>query len=1022
MALDTYITVFRNTNGKLNKHIKADGSKISNALLYEGQYQVIEIDSLSHLGDIFKELDPTDAIGLGIPNDGTTSGNIVTASNINDGAIARSKQYFGWNEQTQILLFDYDFFREMNAGMKVETPEQYRKLLIQLDDRLADVEMLIVPSSSAGIYDEATGDVVLDSKGMHCYIVVNNVSNIDVWVNNLFTKAWELELACIKFSKDGKQLSRTIFDTAVFSPERLVFEAPATLDAGLVQRATERHYVDGGVLDLSDEVLTATTDKEVEAFKNTKVKSSEIQADYITSKVTQMVADGVDEDEAIKLIKSRCEDGLIERDDVIVLKDGSEVVAKDLTAEHDGKYCIDPIEPDKAPSIVNVDRNGTAMIYSFLHGGRKFYIKAEEFVHKDLPVVLEPVDPNMYYEKFSLKWLKYGNVVTPHLQETWKLNCIAMNNACSSESHIKYVVPAATGSGKTEGIITYCTLLPTEIRVLITTNLTAEADRIASAINEEAGIDIAVASHSKTEIPMEVAAGFQIVVVSHEFYRRNYKGSEKWDMLAAGRDLILIDEALDTMKEVSVSAQEIQTAIRVVSEILSWKRYKNNQKLKSELSLLVSEYDNLVGTHEDIGRGTRLINSQSADKVTLGMIDGLNIPDNMKQMKASELLAQKYQTIKQVLIHDEDIRYTKILTTVNSVSNDWKIQKNILSTLTNLEEFTGGQLYVTANQGQYSYNKVIDTVPVHSVVCFDATADVNKIYDLRAKHHNDLLKVRRVESVRDYSTVNLYTAIMKTGKSAIDSDYVENVMANVEFGKKTLIITHKGNESLFMTLAQSLHPDKCIDVAHWGALTGLNDWQEFDTCVVVGLNHKPTFYAQNRAIVSTDEGTAFGETQQYLHGSIKITNLVAEIVQAINRIRVRKIVDIDGRCKGANIYLTLPVVDNEQYKNLIESQMIGINMLEWELPKSISEAEVKQGFLPAIISYLESNLSGADEVSINEPRDVLDIQKDSYRKIISKASFEQRLNDLRFEIVLKTELDKFGRERKRPSKYIRRIR
>lgn len=774
------------------------------------------------------------------------------------------------------------------------------------------------------------------------------------------------------------------------------------------------------MIDLDNEVSLASCDKEIEAFKKAETKSLRIQTTYTEDKVAEMVADGVDKDKAVKFVKSRCENGLIERDDVITLADGRKIVAKEFTDQHDGKYCLDPIEPNEANAIVNVDSNANVMIYSFLHGGRKFFVRDEEFEHKSLPVVLEPINPNTYYEKFSLKWLEYGNVVTPQLQETWKLNCIAMNNACTNKSNIKYVVPAATGSGKTEGIITYCALLPRTIKVLISTNLTAEADRIALAINKESSSNIAVAFYSKNKITTSIAATYQIVVVSHEFYRRNYKGNNKWNVLGNNRDLILIDEALDTMKEISVSAKQMQTTISIVKEISSWKRYKGNKSLKSELYLLEAEYNILTQTHKDLGRGTQLINSEKADKIVLGSIDGLDVPEHLAEKFASDVLMHKYSTIEKILLDDKKIRYSKILTTVDNVTSDSQIKKKILGTLENLEQFTGGQLYLTSNQGQYSYHKVLDAIPKHSVVCFDATADVNKIYDLRSKHHNDLLKVKRVDGVRDYSTVDLYTAVMSTGKSSIDIGYVENVMSNVTLGEKTLIITHKGNESLFITQVKSQFSDKEIDVAHWGALTGLNKWQDCDTCIVAGLNHKPTFYAQNRAIVSTDEETAFGKEQQHLHHSITITDLVAEIVQAINRIRVRKIVDVDGRCKSAKIYITLPVIDNKRYKTFIASQMPNINILEWKLANSANNTK-RHGFLPAIISYLESHLVDADEISIFEPRDILGMQKDSYRRVVNKVNFEQKLHDYGFEIVLKYELDKLGRKKKRPNKYIRRI-
>ncbi len=1018
MSINTKITIFENSNGKLCKHIKADGSKTSHALLYNGSYETIELSSLKELNDMLRGLLPSQAIGLGIPSDKSTGGSIVTQHNMSEGSITRSKKHFEWNAKTQILLFDYDFFEEMYEEMKITIPDQYRELLIKLDDKFSNAEMLIVPSSSSGIYNNSNNETVLDANGMHCYVAVNDIEKIDTWIDNLFTRAWELKLACIKLSKDGKQLSRSIFDKAVFSPERLIFEASPTLDDGLIQTKVDPFYIDGNVIDLSDVVAINKNSNESKAYKTTLEESKKIKNKYIKDRTKELVSQGVHEDEAYKFIRSRCENGQIDRYDTVVLRNGTSVLAKDLTLQHDRVYCIDPIEPDLAPAIINVNEDDSIMIYSFLHGGRKFYVKEEKFKHKTLPIITKPVNPDIFCEKFSKKWLGYKNVVTPPLKETWMLNCIAMNNAIVSDSNIKYIVPAVTGSGKTEGIITYCTLLPEQITVIISTNLTAEADRIAESINTEANKTIAVASHSKSKLSIDEVSDYQIVVVSHEFYRRHHEGDKKWDQLG-DRDLIILDEALYTMKEVSVSAKEIQTVINLLTEISTWKRYIKNQELKRELILLVTEYNFLVQIQEHLGKGTKLINSEQMSGLKLSML-GLNIPKNTH---IKDLFKDKYRTVKSILINDKNIRYNKVLTSLNSITHDQQIRKIMLETLTKLETFVGSQLYVTANQGQYSYHKVIDSTPKHSLVCFDATADINKFYDYRAEYHNDLIKVKRVESTRDYSTVNLYAAITKTGKSAINTTYIVDVMSNIRLGEKTLIITHKANESLFMNYINSLFPEKHIEVSHWGALTGLNNWQDFDTCIISGLNHKPSSYIQNRTIVSTNENTAFGDKQDYIRNTISTTDIVSEIIQAINRIRVRRIVNIKGECLSANIYLTLPSsIDNKQYKDLILSEMPNINILDWKLPKSICNDVITKGFLPAIISYLKSNLTSSDEISINEPRDVLNIKNESYRTIIKKVSFEEKLKDAGFEIVSKTELDKQGRARKRPTKYLRRIR
>ena len=236
-----------------------------------------------------------------------------------------------------------------------------------------------------------------------------------------------------------------------------------------------------------------------------------------------------------------------------------------------------------------------------------------------------------------------------------------------------------------------------------------------------------------------------------------------------------------------------------------------------------------------------------------------------------------------------------------------------------------------------------------------------------------------------------------------------------------MIVVHKLNKGVFSQIAKSHFKDKQIEVAHWGALTGLNYYQDFDTCVITGLLHKPISFSQNRAIINATEDTAFGEEQKIITQRIATTDIVAEIIQSINRIRVRRTIDEEGRCKSANIYITLPIFQNNFYERCIKSEMPKSKIYNWELTGAITVSEQQEGYLPAIIEWLEGNLNEGDEISIYEPRNSLNIRSDSYSKIIKRASFSDRLNDFGFQVLKKQEKDKRGRVKKKLVQYISRI-
>jgi len=1002
------ITVVKNTKGNLNKHIAVDGSKTSTASMSTGTYRT---QSLNHLDDLLhciKSLESNEAIVLGTADD--SEGNITSNPN-DDNAITRTKKNFKWDKHTQILLFDYDY---ADGIKKINSLKEYRDLLITIDSSFKDAQMLIIPSSSSGIYN-SNNEVVLDSSGLHCYVVVSHTENIKTWIYNLFNKCWKLGLGVIKFSKDGKQLQRTIFDKSVFSPERLVFEAEPTLDKGLHRKVVEPLLIDGGVIDLSNITPTLQPKEVSDKLIETIAESKKIKKHYINTEIDRLVSKGFTEIIATEFVTSRCEDALIKLDDLIVFKDGTVKLARDITVNDSGKYCLDPIEPTEAPAVVNVYDDGSVMIYSFLHGGRHFYIE-EEYKQPFLENSLG-FDEDRFIDTFVNKWENnFNNVSSDALKQTWRYNFQAMCKVIEDNKNnrsIKYVVSAVTGSAKTESIKTFCTLLD-DTKALISTNLTSEADKIASDINEEAGNDIAIAFHSKTNIKIDKASKYKIVVVSHEFYRRNYTGTTKWDLLTCDRDLIIIDEALDTLVEISVNAAAIKRAITVVEALTTWSKYKDNVYVIGALGSLKKSLNELTLGRKLLGKGNILTHGENDDA-----FEGTEITDTVD---FKNFVITMYDPLIEILKLDSKISVSQILIGTKDASKDDKLKQRIITTLQSLQMMFDEQLYISSHQGFDSYNMVIDSTPNKSIVCFDATSSVSETYKLRQEHHKDLLLIPKVQNVRNYETVNIYTAKTNTGSSRYEkAEDVEALLSSVQFGQKTLVVTHKANKAVFLQLAKTKYPDKIIEVAHWGALTGLNDWDDFDTCVLAGILHKPQFYNQNRAITNASEDIAFGEHQTDITNQIKITDECADIVQAINRIRIRKPIDNKGRCLPANIFVTLPLYNYALYQKIISKEMPKSNFYDWHISESLTPNEYNEGYLPAILEWLDSNVKDDDVVSIYEPRNALSIQTKSYSKIISKKSFIEQLDVFGFKITSEYKTDKYGRKNKRPSKYISRI-
>jgi len=634
------------------------------------------------------------------------------------------------------------------------------------------------------------------------------------------------------------------------------------------------------------------------------------------------------------------------------------------------------------------------------------------------------VDVTKFIAKFTKKYTGWGGIVTPELETTWKLNCQILNHTINNPTKVmKYVVSAPTGSAKTENLITYCSMLPDGVTALISTNLTDDADEIAAKINNEKGKVFACSFHSKNDVNLLTAATYPVVVTTHEFYKKHYAGTPEWDFMVDNRNLLVIDEALDTMKELSVEDTAIARAILIFSHIQKWKKFKNMPRFSKELQYLKDD----LKTLNDSKAGTNLIRSDKIWKLTGGS-KILSIEFDKYKIFSEILGAENMDGEKNTSLNKlgKALKYSYILTGINDESINKMIKQELKETIDNLNQLKNRQVYITANIGNKSFNRVTDMMFKKPLVCFDATSTVNKVYSLREQYHKDIDRVEQVKNIRNYKNVSLHKIIDKTGKDNIDKNVATNILSSVKLGNKTLIVTHKKNESFFEQVKEDMYPSKTIEVAHWNAITGKNQWHDFDTCIIAGLNHKPEFYAQNRVIINTDtETTAFGVIQNPLKNAIADSAMIAEIIQAINRIRIRKVIDDKGNCDKANIYVMLPQYKDMAFVRDIKKEMPHIKIKEWKLKSATAIKEGKSHF-DVVVKYLVNNLKDGDKIYINTVRDKLKIKDDSYRTMVGKTEgekqeFKNKLYDYGIEIIEQSDGSR-GRERKKyPKRYYSKI-
>jgi putative DNA primase/helicase len=383
----------------LGKKIELDDSgnivKTSSAYLHLGTVKNIDITNLSELENIIKNLDSSEALILGTCPQANNDEEFLLGSknvainNIDYPITTRNKSNFTFSNEATTVLLDFDEHPAFSEGI---TATKFRDFLILIMPDFKDIEMLIVPSSSSNIYkiDEEQPIKTNKYKRLHIYITIDDGTKIGDLFNRLEYVGWRNGLGYHKISSNGAQLKRHLFDSAVGSPERLVYESKPLLGAGLTQIDRKFYHYDGGILDTSKLALSPAEKSKLKNLIQSDRDDSKYSAFIATKQkiyhdniVKNFVKDGLSDSEAIdyadKILQSvntlpsvaklKCENGLI-----ISVQD-----VLDNFDDYANLSFVDPLQTHESNEFrakIFKNADGTFVMHSFRHGGTKYFLQS----------------------------------------------------------------------------------------------------------------------------------------------------------------------------------------------------------------------------------------------------------------------------------------------------------------------------------------------------------------------------------------------------------------------------------------------------------------------------------------------------------------------------------------------------------------------------------------------------------------------------------------------------------------------
>lgn len=301
--------------------------------------------------------------------------------------ITRTKDYFHFHNSGSVMLLDYD-----PRGSESLTFDEFRERISKAWPAFKTVPMWFKSSTSAGVYhphDKA--NIIQKNNGFHCYIYVKDGTTIPFIGKALFQRLWLCDEGYIFISKDGGQHKRSIIDEAVFSPERIIFEAKPILQDGLVQDDPLLLFYDGDYdyelpQELSTSELVDLTNKQTNALSASETESKETKKKYSETSAREYAkTHSVSLPQAKKIIKSRLEHELSHQDFITFHEFGNVCVLDILQdlKKYDGCYCADPFEPEEGNGraifqarLSGKGDAGRPRIHTYLHRGPNIFISA----------------------------------------------------------------------------------------------------------------------------------------------------------------------------------------------------------------------------------------------------------------------------------------------------------------------------------------------------------------------------------------------------------------------------------------------------------------------------------------------------------------------------------------------------------------------------------------------------------------------------------------------------------------------
>jgi hypothetical protein len=311
-------------------------------------------------------------------------------------------------------------------------------------------------------------------------------------------------------------------------------------------------------------------------------------------------------------------------------------------------------------------------------------------------------------------------------------------------------------------------------------------------------------------------------------------------------------------------------------------------------------------------------------------------------------------------------------------------------------------MYYARLEGKHTVNTARLLVPddTRGPVVLDATASSNPLYEVFDKA---VLRLAP-KGARSYGNVTLHISRgHRTGKrymtlnaKQVCAELIFDLCKRIPPDSMVFVVCHKDVEAV---LAAHSPPFEML-TGHWGAIAGSNEWRDCDTVVIFGLPYRRDTWAPNVFMAcqgpqSTGWLNSPGNRPFNNHSDIRVAlrngQMITDVVQAINRVRSRQVIDAKGNCPETDIYILLPNDStyrlHEALLEGIKKEMPGIKVVEWDYAgqkQKKAGRPRKSNYEAGLIKFLENMNDG--RVPPAQIRKLLSMSPRTMERLIANAS------------------------------------